>query len=97
MTLPSLHLFYIPLQFKSLYCSIYPDYLFILGLHVAAKYGAVDNCQFLIEVAGVHGNIEDNYKQTALFYSIESQAHSCSEYLLSIGCSPNHRNKDQRR
>lgn len=67
------------------------------GLHVAAKHGVTDGCQYLIEVAGVHGNVLDAYEQTALFYSTESQALHCSEYLLSIGCSANHRNNDQRR
>lgn len=67
------------------------------GLHVAAKHGAIDGCQYLVEVSGVNGNVLDNFEQTPIFYSIESQALLCSEYLLSIGCSANHRNQDQRR
>lgn len=67
------------------------------GLHVAAKYGVTENCHYLIEEAGVHGNTLDSHSQTVLFYSIESQAMECSEYLLSIGCSANHRNTDGRR
>ena len=72
-------------------------FLLFTGLHIAAKYGVTDGCQYLVEVAGVNGNVLDNFEQTAIFYSIESQSLLCSEYLLSIGCSANHRNKDQRR
>lgn len=67
------------------------------GLHVAAKSGVTDNCRYLIEEAGIHGNILDDQNQTALFYSTESQALECSEYLLSVGCSANHKNTDGRR
>ena len=67
------------------------------GLHVAAMSGVTDNCRYLIEEAGVHGNILDSHNQTALFYSIECNALECSEYLLSIGCSANHKNTDGRR
>lgn len=69
----------------------------LLGLHVAAKYGITENCRYLIELEGCNANEEDDKGQTALFYSIESNAIDCSTYLLSIGCSANHRNKDKRR
>ena len=55
------------------------------------------NCRHLIEVHGVDGNSTDDYGHTPLFYSIESEASDCSLYLLSIGCSANHKNKEGRR
>lgn len=63
---------------------------------MAAKYGITDNCHYLIEEAGVDGNLFDQHEQSALFYSIESQAIDCSQYLLSIGLSANHKNKEGR-
>jgi ankyrin repeat protein len=68
----------------------------LTGLHMAAKYGITDNCQYLIEVAGVDGNITDQHSQTALFYAVESQTIDCYAYLLSIGLSASHKNKDGR-
>jgi hypothetical protein len=63
---------------------------------MAAKYGITDNCQYLIEVAGIDGNITDQHSQTALFYAVESQTIDCYAYLLSIGLSASHKNKDGR-
>ena len=85
---------------KAIIAHVHIDLIFFFhwkGLHVAAMSGVTDNCRYLIEEAGVHGNILDSHNQTALFYSIESQALECSEYLLSIGCSANHKNTDGRR
>lgn len=56
-----------------------------------------ENCKCLIEEFNVDGNGTDDQGQTPLFYSIESQAIDCSNYLLSIGCSANHKNKEGRR
>ena len=67
------------------------------GLHFAARQGFKENLQFLVESVGNIEFLEDIEGQTALFSAVEGDHIECASYLLEIGATVNHVNRERRR
>ena len=67
------------------------------ALHMAARVGLTENCQFLLEHTGGHyGNDTDVYGQTALHHAVSCDGVECVTYLLGCGLSANQADEEMR-
>ena len=62
----------------------------LTALHMAARAGLAQNCQFLLEhTKGHYGNEVDAQGQSALHHAVSCDGVECVAYLLSIGLPAN--------
>ena len=68
------------------------------ALHVAARGGLTENCQFLLEhtSSGHYGNETDVHGQTALHHAVLCDGVQCVDYLLSSGLPANQPDEELR-
>ena len=68
------------------------------ALHVAARRGLTENCQFLLEhtSSGHYVNEIDVHGQTALHHAVSCDGVECVEYLLSSGLPANQPDEELR-
>lgn len=58
----------------------------LTALHLAARVGLTQNCQFLLEhTMGHYGNEVDAQGQSALHHAVSCNRVECVAYLLSCG------------
>ena len=67
------------------------------ALHMAARVGLTQNCQFLLEhTKGHYGNEVDAQGQSALHHAVSCDGIECVAYLLSCGLSANQPDQEMR-
>lgn len=69
----------------------------LTALHVAARAGLTQNCQFLLEhTKGHYGNEVDAQGQSALHHAVSCDGVECVAYLLSSGLAANQPDHEMR-
>ena len=69
----------------------------LTALHMAARGGLTQNCQFLLEhTKGHSGNKVDAQGQSALHHAVSCDGVECVAYLLSSGLSANQSDNEMR-